>query len=358
MEVSEREKRELLAYELADIFHRQEAVVQCNELLNLATEKVEPKFRQMAEEDEKSLRLIESAIGAFGVRVAPREGAVAMADFILEQLQDENTSPVEQLAFYTMLKQNQMLCCHLVHKSAQISGGDIKLSVTTLDDMYSLIAKQVTTLLAYTEEFGVKWITGEAPQGGIVGRARDAFATVAHAVKAKAGKPMEDMSILTVLATEHRKVDMLFAEIKSCDTLQKANDLFAQLKADLTAHSLAEEDNVYAYYVNLPDLKEQMTHAQREHQELRNLLDEATYLAADEEKFFDTVDRIKEKVQHHVREEEGKIFAAMKKHSTEEELVQLTRKFLEEKRNIQINIGTDNVIASVANAPSSQTPVL
>ncbi len=356
MEVSEREKRELLAGELADIFHRQEAVIQCNDLLNLATEKVEPKFRQMAEEDEKSLRLIESAIGAFGIRVAPREGAVAMADFILEQLQDDHTTAVEQLTFYTMLKQNQMMCCHLVHKSAQISGADIKLSVSALDDVYSTISKQVATLLAFTEEFGVNWITGEKPLGGFVGRARDAFATVAHAVKAKAGKPTDDMSILTVLATEHKKVDMLFGEIKSCDTLQKAKDLFAQLKADLTAHSVAEEDKVYAHYMNLPELREELTHAQREHQELRNLLDEVSYVAGDEEKFFDTIDLLQEKVQHHVREEEGKIFAAMKKHSSEEQLVQLTRKFLEEKRSIQINIGTDTVVASVANIPSGSSP--
>ncbi|RYG97798.1 MAG: hypothetical protein EON58_08895 [Alphaproteobacteria bacterium] len=98
MNISDREKRELIAGELADIFHRQEAIIQCNELLNAKSEgQLEEPFRTMVEEDRKLLRLLESVLNGYGLRVEARDGAAQLADFILEQLQDETALPLEQL---------------------------------------------------------------------------------------------------------------------------------------------------------------------------------------------------------------------------------------------------------------------
>lgn len=350
MEISEKDKREAFASELADIFHRQEAIVQCNEFLSLTSvDRVEKKFGSLASEDAKALQMIENVINSFGLRLSPREGAMAMTDFILEELQDESLTPVEQLAFYTMMKQNQMLCCHILHKSIQVADPDIKLALMPLDDVYAIISKQVATLVAYTEDFAVKWITGEKPQGGFLGRAKDAFSTVAHAMTSRTAKPNEEKSVLLILAAEHRKVEALFQEIKDSDSFPKARDLFTQLKADLTAHSVAEEDTVYNYFKNLPDMAEKMQHAQIEHMELRNLLDETSYVSSDEDAFFARIDDLEEHVNHHVNEEEGPIFALIEKNAKKEELVQLSKLFLEQKRTIQINIGQEPIAASLAN---------
>lgn len=352
MEVSEKDKREAFASELADIFHRQEAILQCNEILSLTqVDRVEKKFESMDAEDIGVLHIIENTINSFGLRLAPREGAMAMADFIMEQLQDEAISPIEQLGFYTMIKQNQMLSCHILHKALQISDRDIRLALDAIDDVYSIFSKQVAGLVAYTEEFSVKWITGEKPDGSLLGRAKDAFATVSHAVSSRVAKPNEEKSVLKILAGEHRKVEALFQEIKDSESFGKAKELFEQLKADLTAHSVAEEDTVYNYFRQAPELSKVIVHAQSEHQELRNLLDEVSYLAQDEDAFMMKLDALEERVNHHVREEEGPIFAAIEENARKDELVSLSRAFLDKKRGIQINIGQGPIAASLANVP-------
>lgn len=350
MEISERDKREVLASELSDIFHRQEAILQCNEFLKLGrSDRIDDRFRQMAAEDEKLLRLVDSVITGFGLRVPPRSGAMAMADFILEQLQDDSILPLEQLGFYTLMKQSQMMSCHLLHKSAQISEGDIQLALQPLEDVYALIARQVASLGSYIEDFGVEWMTGEKPKNGLIGRARDAFATVSHAVTARSAKPSEEKSILLVLANEHRKIEALFQEILAAESHRRARDLYAQLKADLTAHSIAEEEFVYAHFLASPWMREKMIHSQREHEVMRNLMDEVTYVAGKEEVFVERLENLKDHVEEHVREEESEIFRLMEKSSSEADLIRLSQRFLTEKKAIQINIGTDPVVSSLAN---------
>jgi len=355
MQVSEQDRREGIASELADIFYRQQAIIRCNELLGFnASKNSDMNFQAMSEEDEKTLRMIESVINSHGVRVEPKIAAVAMADMVLETLADDAVTPLEQLGLYTLLKQNQMLCSHLVHKSAQVSPADIKLAIGPFEGIYATFTKQVGQLVVMTETFGVEWITGDKPASGIAGRVRDAFATVAGAVMSKVAKPTEDMNVMTVLTVEHRKVDALFKEIEGASDLAKAQDLFKQLKADLTAHSIAEEDVVYNAFKRFDDSKDAMEDAQKEHEELREILDDATYLLADEEQFYEKVEELKDLVKHHVDEEEGKIFDLIKRHSTEDQQVAYSKAFLDAKREIQLNLGTDTAIASVQPTSSQQ----
>lgn len=356
MNVSEKEKREGIAGELADIFHRQSAIVECNSILqfNVGNAKSN-RFQKMAEEDEKILKMIESVINSFGLRVPAKTLAETMSETLIETVSDESVTPLEQLALYTLTKQNQMMCCHLVHKSAQVSAADIKLALTPFEGIYASFTKQVAELVVLTEEFGVEWLTGEKPASGITGRVRDAMATVMGAVLSKTAKPFEEMNVMEVLAIEHRKVDALFKEIESADDHESAKGFFAQLKGDLTAHSIAEEDTVYSTFKTFADSNEKMEHAQEEHMELRSILDEISLVLDDEDEFSARVEQLKEKVQHHVKEEETTLFALIEKHSSKEQQIALSKAFLDEKRVIQINVGTDDIAASAANDRSIGT---
>lgn len=350
MDISERDKREGIASELSDLHHRQEAIIQCNEFLRFGrSDPIEDKFRSMASEDEKLLRLVDGVITSFGLRVPPRSGAMAMADFTLEQLQEESSLPLEQLRFYALMKQSQMISCHLLHKSAQVSDADIKLALSPLEDVYALYVRQFANLSRYIEDFGVEWITGEKPQSGLLGRARDAYATVSHAVTARSAKPNEEKSIVLVLGAEHRKIEALFDEILGAETLSRSRDLYVQLKADLTAHSIAEEEFVYAHFLGSPWMRDKVIQAQREHEVLRNLMDEVSYAGAREEMFAERLENLKTHVDQHIREEESEMFRLMEKTASEAELIRLSESFLREKKAIQINIGTDPVVSSLAN---------
>jgi len=345
MQVSEQVMREAIGFELADLLYRQQSIVSCNESLNLLDKNTDEKFRHMAEEDGKNLRMLETVIGSYGIRVEARDAAVQLADVATKIVKNSTTIPLEKLEAYSLLKQNQMMCGHLVHKVIQQADTDIKFALTPFEGIYATFSKQVSELSQDLEQAGVQWISGKEPESGLLGRAKDAVAAFAGAIMSKVAKPADEMSILPVLTMDHRKVDMLFEEIRKAKDAQQEADLFHQLKADLTAHSLAEEKVVYQTFKNIKEMQPKLADAQQEHEDLRTLLDEITDVMEKREEFLDKIDDLQQLVKHHVNEEETEIFRLIKKNSSEEVLIRLSQDFMQAKQRIQENIGTDDVIS-------------
>lgn len=354
MQVSEQDMREAIGFELADILHRQKTILSCNEALNLMDGEAHVGLRTMAEEDDKNLRMLETVIGSYGIRVEPRYAAVQLADTVSDIVTNEASIPLEKLGAYILLKQNQMMCSHLVHKSVQAANPDIKIALGAFDGVYATFTRHVSELTKLMESAGVEWITGNQPVTGIFGRARDAVATVAGMVMSKVARPADEMSVLPILTMDHRKVDILFKEITENTEPERDAGIFHQLKADLTSHSIAEEETVYRRFQNLSDMKDLMTDAKQEHEDLRTLLDEISDVIDDREAFLDKIDDLQQLVKHHVDQEENKVFPLIKKNSSEEVLVEMSRDFMEAKKRIQENVGVDEIIASAANEDSSE----
>jgi len=350
MQISEQDMREAIGSELADILHRQKTIVSCNELLHLLDDgKVKDEFRTMAEEDEKNLRMLDTVISNYGIRMEPKGAAVRIADAVTDVIGDSAALPLEKLGAYTLLKQNQMMYSHLVHKSVQEAAPDIKLALTPFDGVYATFSRHVADLTKYMERSAVEWFTGKELDVGIFGRARDAVSTVASMVMSKIAKPADEMSVLKILEMDHRKVEMLFKEIEGTEDQKKAIDLFHQLKADLTSHSIAEEKTVYARFQKASTMQQLLTDSQQEHEDMRSMLDEVTDVLNDRELFLDKVEDLHELVSQHVQMEEDEVFILIEKNSTEDELKLLSQSFLQEKQKIQKNVGVDEIISSAAN---------
>lgn len=354
MQISEQDMREAIGFELADILHRQKAIIGCNEALNLTDSDAHSELRTMAEEDDKNLRMLETVINSYGIRVEPRYAAVQLTDVIVDIVSSEASIPVEKLGTYILLKQNQMMCSHLVHKSAQAADPDIKVALGAFEGVYAIFTRHVGQLTKLMEQAGVEWITGKQPVTGLFGRARDTVASLAGMVMSKIAKPADEMSVLPILAMDHRKVEVLFKEILDNTDPQDDTGIFHQLKADLTAHSIAEEESVYIRFQGLDEMKGLMADAKQEHEEIRTLLDEITDVLDDREQFLDKIDDLQQLVKHHVDEEEGKVFPLIKKNSSEEVLLQMSQEFMLAKKRIQENVGVDEIIASAANSDSSE----
>lgn len=355
MSSTEQTMREAIGQELADILYRQKAAVLCNERFRLLDpDYAQSDFKTMAEEDEKSLRLLESMIGSYGMRIEPRGSAVAIADLLIDVIAGETALPLERLQSYMMLKQNQQLGTHLLHKAIQDTPEDIKVSLAAFSGIYVTFTRHTGELNAYLERAGVAWIIGREPDAGLFSRAREAVSVLTGVVMNRIGSSADELSILSVLKLDHRKVETLFKEISGEAVHPKSVATFRQLKADLTAHSIAEEETVYSRFQNINDMKDLMTEARQDHADIRNLLDEVSDLQDDEEHFLDKLEELELLVKEHVEEEEGEVFKLIQRNSSEELRQELTQDFLKAKQRIQENIGADEIVASASEKPKSK----
>ena len=113
------------------------------------------------------------------------------------------------------------------------------------------------------------------------------------------------MSAIDLLKNDHQEIQQLFSEFMSADAedFARREDLFQQIDKVLLIHSDAEEEIFYpSMEKHTPDLVKQ---ALSEHQEVKELLEEMLDLEVDDEEFNDRMATLMQKVETHVREEEG-----------------------------------------------------
>ncbi len=349
MQITEQEKRDAVGIELADILYRQSMILKCNETLHFTeADAVSEVFKSTAQEDEKNFRLIETAVGNFGLRREPKSGSVILTDAFCELIEDHLTLPIEKLSAYLLLKQNQAICSNLLHKSVQISKADIKAALAPLDGVHAILIRQLSELNAHLEQTGVEWITGEAPSTGFFGRVRDVAANALGGVMAKVAKPADEMLVLDILKIDHRKAEALFNEIRDSKDKYEAFDLFNQLKADITAHSEAEEETVYRRFLKIPELKKKLDDAWRDHVKMRAIIDSISHTKNNHNLFLSLVSDLENLVKHHVEEEEGEIFNLIRNNSDQIELVQLSHAFMQHKQKVQESISTHGINSPVS----------
>jgi hemerythrin superfamily protein len=137
--------------------------------------------------------------------------------------------------------------------------------------------------------------------------------------------------ILSVLKRDHRKVTELFAEIEDTTDKDLRNDLFMTLKTELTIHSVTEEKLFYSRLKK--EAKEKISHSFDEHDEIRSYLEMLTGLNLDPgtNQWMVVLKNLKNTVNHHVLEEESQIFQKARTILSEEELLEIGRKFTKEK---------------------------
>jgi hemerythrin superfamily protein len=111
-----------------------------------------------------------------------------------------------------------------------------------------------------------------------------------------------------LLIADHEKVERIFAEIEGAESDAQRSGLAAQLIKELTDHTELEETIVYPFIrANVPDGPALIDDANHEHGEARQLM--AKLSATSETPDFDkVVADLKKAVQHHVKDEEKRIF--------------------------------------------------
>jgi hemerythrin superfamily protein len=141
-------------------------------------------------------------------------------------------------------------------------------------------------------------------------------------------------NILTLIETDHDKVDMLFQEIQKANGSNETEQLFEQIYQELSLHSEAEEQTLYSKMQNYPETQKYVEEAKTEHHEAKSLLEQMKKIEVAEADFQTKLQELIEAIKHHVTEEEGEIFQAIRKVMDEEQLQELGIEFQNAKAEL------------------------
>lgn len=119
------------------------------------------------------------------------------------------------------------------------------------------------------------------------------------------------MDIFEILEKEHNDHRTLLNEIAETQgDSDERRRLYEALKNDVTAHANAEEQSLYAAMLEDPKLQEEGRHSVAEHKELDDYFEELDGIEMSSPSWLKTFNKLKDRLEHHMVEEEDDIFKA------------------------------------------------
>jgi hemerythrin superfamily protein len=141
------------------------------------------------------------------------------------------------------------------------------------------------------------------------------------------------LNALELLLADHDKVRKLLEQLeKTTDRgVQTREELFNRVKNELTVHEIIEEEIFYPSLKEHPKAKEIVLEGYEEHNVVDTLMGELSAMAFDDETWHAKFTVMKENIEHHVKEEEGEMFAKARQVFSKQELEELGRVMEERK---------------------------
>ena len=121
--------------------------------------------------------------------------------------------------------------------------------------------------------------------------------------------------VLEMLKQDHDKVQKAFKEFEKLDRedAEAVRDLAMQTCEDLKVHTALEEEIFYPALREAIDDEDILNEAAVEHETAKMLIEQLENMQEDDPNFHATFTVLGEYVRHHIKEEEGEMFAAAKK---------------------------------------------
>jgi hemerythrin-like domain-containing protein len=141
------------------------------------------------------------------------------------------------------------------------------------------------------------------------------------------------------LKQDHQQLKGILGELKESkeSPLKKREELFQKLREELVPHMKAEEKTFYQPLMAKKEAREDTMEAMEEHHVAEVVLKELEKMQKGEE-WGAKMSVFKELVEHHIEEEEGKMFKSAEKALGHDEIQNITKKFEQEKQKIKKNM--------------------
>ncbi|NJL36729.1 MAG: DNA nickase [Leptolyngbyaceae cyanobacterium RM2_2_4] len=338
-------KRSAIAMKLAEMLALQDLLISNDQkfLTAVSDTELRKRFQNMLEDDQKNKGILETVVVQYGNKAEPKQTTQQMIEKTQQLMQGSELTLLEKVAQHELLKHSQTMMGLLIHKCAQVVGADIEAAIAPLNTVNFENRAHQEQLKGIIEVIGVRELTGKEPDQGLWGRVQDAIAAFSGVVGSAVTQSSDksDMNIQDIIRMDHQKVNTLFMEIAGSNDPQKIQEYFGQIYKDLTAHSEAEEEVVYPAV--RPFYGESDTQELYDEQaQMKAILDDIKSTSPSSPEFKSKVDRLKDIVMDHVRQEESTMFAAIRNNCSDEQQEQLATRFKQAKSRVQ-----DQMAASV-----------
>jgi hemerythrin superfamily protein len=331
-------KRTAIGSKLADMKEVQNLLIENEQLFlgQVTDSEIRDRLQKMLEDDQKNIGILDTVMVQYGVKSEPKETVQKMVKAVKELMQDSELNLYEKVFQHELLKHQQTMTGILIHKAAQVVGADIEAAITPLNTINFENRAHQEQLKGVLEVLGVRELTGQEAKQGLWARVQDAVAAASGIAGSVVSRTDDEMNIQDIIRMDHNKVNMLFMEIAKTDDPQKIQEYFGQIYKDLTAHSEAEEEVVYPavrpFYGN--DTEE----LYQEQAEMKVILEGLKSANPASPSFKENINRLKEIVMDHVRQEESTMFAAIRNNCSSEQMEQMATQFKTAKSNVQTRL--------------------
>lgn len=143
------------------------------------------------------------------------------------------------------------------------------------------------------------------------------------------------IGILSLIKTDHRKVQQLLESLESDRPSENVYGQFNQIYTLLNLHTRAEEAVFYPAIQEHIGTEGLVESAEDEHNDAKVILDELRYLKPETTEFKQKITELKRIFQHHVEVEEAELFAISRDYMTDEELMTLGNQFQQAKEQVR-----------------------
>lgn len=137
--------------------------------------------------------------------------------------------------------------------------------------------------------------------------------------------------VVDLIMQDHREVERLFGELRNRP--EKRPNLLPVLTTLLTAHSRAEEAEVYPVARTEAGETEEVAHSQSEHAEADQLLKRLASTDPHSKQFDEVFGKLVEAINHHVQEEESNVLPGMKERLSDQRRAELGTAFAASRKH-------------------------
>ena len=138
-----------------------------------------------------------------------------------------------------------------------------------------------------------------------------------------------------MLKKDHVEVKGILGQLTETKEAKKREELFLKLKQELVPHMKAEESTFYPPLLAKKDAREDAMEGIEEHHVSDLVQKELEMMPKGEEQWGAKMSVFKELVEHHIKDEESKVFKSAEKALNPDELQKIMKKFDQEKHKIK-----------------------